>query len=89
MFLGHHFLPKVAKNCQKKSQRVTYFTGSDNAGSDNMGMISLDASQRLYAIFFLKIKQFSLNHFQKIINHFHSPLQHPTTYSLDICILLG
>ena len=54
MFLAHHGLPKVAKNCPKKPKvdfHVNYYIGSDNissddSGSNNMGKVSLHGGQR-------------------------------------------
>ena len=49
MFLTYYDLPKVAKNCQKKPKvdfQATYYMGSDYSGSDDMGMVSVDAGQK-------------------------------------------
>ena len=42
MFLVHHSLPKVAKNCQKNiivDFLENYYAGSDDTGSDNTGTV--------------------------------------------------
>ena len=44
MFFTHHFLPKVAKICQKKTKvyfRVNHNMGSDDSGTKDAGTISL------------------------------------------------
>ena len=49
MFLPHHCLPKVAKNCKKGPKVdfcVNYFISSDDSDSDDTGTVSLAASRR-------------------------------------------
>ena len=53
MFLAHHCLPKIAKNCHKKPKvyfRINYYTGSDDFGSYDTGTVSLTVSRRPAAI---------------------------------------